>query len=77
MDKVNEFFLKLYSNPLLIWKLGAALIFISFALAILFLPNLTVGLSNSMRIAFAALMAFYGLFRFTTFYNDFKHINDR
>lgn len=75
MDKLNKFFLKLYSSPSLIWKLGASLIFISFAAAVWFVPTLTAGLSNNMRVAFTILLTFYGLFRFATFYSEFSRDN--
>jgi hypothetical protein len=76
MNRLNKFFLKLYSSPSLMWKLGASLIFIVFAIAIWVAPSLTAGLTSGMRIAFAALLTFYGLFRFVTFYNEYRQQNN-
>jgi hypothetical protein len=76
MESLNKFFLKLYSSPSLLWKLGASIIFIAFAIAIWIVPSLTAGLTSGMRTAFAVLLTFYGLFRFATFYNEFRRGND-
>jgi hypothetical protein len=76
MDKLNQFFLKLYSNPSLLWKLGASLVFISFAAAVWIVPSITAGISESNRHIFAALLVFYAIFRFYTFYNEFRQVDN-
>lgn len=75
---MNEFFRILFSNPGLLWKAGAGFIFIGLAAFIFFAPNLTVGGDKSMGNIFAALLLAYGIYRFATFYFEYKNIrNDR
>jgi len=76
MNSFNKFFRKLYSTPSLLWKAGAAVIFFFFSLAIYFMPNLTLGFTDGSRLMFAALLFVYSLFRFYTFYAEYKSHGD-
>ncbi len=76
MDKLNEFFRVIYSNPMLIWKAGAGMIFTGFALALFFMPSLSSGLGDGTARLFAGLLLLYGLYRLFTFYADYKNIRD-
>ena len=76
MDKLNSFFLQLFKKPALLWKLGAALIFVFFAGAIFLMPSLIQGLSDSSRKLFAGVLLAYGIFRFVTFYMEYKQRSD-
>ena len=76
MNPLNKFFKKFYSTPSLLWKIGAALIFFFFSLSIAFLPNLTIGFTDSSRLMFAGLLFVYSLFRFYTFYAEYKSYED-
>ncbi len=72
MEKLNGFFVKLFRNPALLWKLGASLIFLAFGMALLLMPSLTEGMSLSTKNTFAVVLLAYGLFRFATFYMEYK-----
>lgn len=76
MDGVNEFFKRLYSNPALMWKAGAALVFISMAAMIFFVPAIMGGVAKSTRTLSAALIGAYGLFRLFTFFIEYKQVKD-
>lgn len=76
MLAMNDFFRILFSNPGLLWKAGAGFIFIGLAAFIFFEPGLTVGGDKSTANIFAALLGAYGLYRFATFYFDYKNIRD-
>lgn len=76
MDGINRFFRKLYSNPSLLWKGGAGVLFLALALVIIFVPKFTQGLEKSTRIAFSALLVLYGLFRLSTFYVEYNRKGD-
>ena len=75
MDSFNNFFKKIYSNPALLWRGGAGLLFLSLGFAMLFMPNL-IGLDTSPRIAFAVLLVLYGAFRLGGFYTSYKNIDN-
>jgi hypothetical protein len=72
MLKLNVFFRKLYSNPSLIWKAGAGLLFTSLSLAMFLVPTFINGLDKGTRIGFAFLLLIYGLFRLSTFYVEYN-----
>lgn len=76
MNGINLFFKILYSNPSLLWKAGAAFIFLTMALVIALVPSLGYGLDESTRWSFIALLALYGAFRFFTFYNEYKKVKN-
>ncbi|MCW5907028.1 MAG: hypothetical protein KIS94_04160 [Chitinophagales bacterium] len=76
MANLNEFFRKLYSNPSLLWKASAGLLFLGLAVAMFVSPNLVQGLEKSTRITFAVLLLVYGLFRLSTFFVEYKRLND-
>ncbi len=76
MDEINKFFRKVYSSPAIMWKGAAALIFISFGIAVFAIPSLTAGITTTMRTGFAGMLTVYGLFRFWTFYMDIKGMDD-
>ena len=76
MDSLNQFFKKLYSNPSLMWKAGAGVMFLTLSLVIIFSPNLIDGLTNNSRYAFSGLLAVYGVFRLMTFYGEYKRLED-
>jgi hypothetical protein len=75
MNDLNNFFRKLYSSPVLLWNLTAAIIFISLGVAILVVPSIT-GSDNRFRFGFGSILTIYGLFRFWTFYMGAKDKND-
>lgn len=75
---MNEFFRTLFTNPGLLWKAGAGLLFVGLAAFIFWAPDLTVGGDKSTANIFAALLFAYGVYRLATFYFEFKNIrNDR
>lgn len=74
MNPINNFFKTLYSHPSLIWKAGAALIFIGLSLGIYFTPALVREMDESTRKGFSALLLVYGLFRLLTFYTEYKTV---
>jgi hypothetical protein len=76
MNKVNAFFLKLYASPVLIWKLSASIIFLVFGAAIFLVPAISQGLGNGTKTGFGLLLLGYGVFRFFTFYLDYKKPQD-
>ena len=76
MNQLNQFFKKLYSSPSLLWKAGAAMMFLVLAIAILFVPSLTIGFTDGLRYGFAGLLVMYGLFRLFTFYSEYKRMED-
>ena len=53
MNQFNKFFKKLYSTPTMLWKGGAGIVFFCFALALFFVPTITIGLAPNSRYAFA------------------------
>ncbi|MBL0309444.1 MAG: DUF308 domain-containing protein [Bacteroidetes bacterium] len=73
MNRLNQFFRKVYSSPSLIWKAGIGLLFIVLGLAIIFYPAFANALSETARYSFSALLVFYGLFRLVTFYMEYKN----
>lgn len=75
MNKINQFFRRLYTQPSLIWKLGAGFIFVTMGLVLLFVPKLTYGLENGTKYGFIGLLILYGFFRLVTFYIEFKNSN--
>ncbi|MFN8288336.1 MAG: hypothetical protein U0V74_16385 [Chitinophagales bacterium] len=75
MDKLNAFFRIVFSNPMLIWKAGAGLVFMGFGLAMFFMPGLS-GLGDGTTKLFAGLLFLYGAYRMVTFYVDYKSIRD-
>lgn len=76
MNPVNEFFKRLYSNPGLMWKGGAAVLFISMAAMIFFVPSITGGMAQGTRNMIGGFIAAYGLFRLFTFFIEYKQIKD-
>lgn len=74
MDKFNAFFIRLYSNPALLWRLVAAVIFLVFGASVFLIPSLSEGLSPNIKIGFGLLLLFYGIFRFITFYFEYKRL---
>lgn len=74
MNPINHFFFTLYSHPSLIWKVGAALIFIGLAFGIFFTPSLVREMDDSTRKGFSALLLVYGIFRLLTFYTEYKKV---
>ena len=72
MNKSNQFFKKIYSSPSLLWKACAGVLFLGLAIVILFVHSLTGNIGNSTRYSFAGLLIVYALFRFGTFYVEFK-----
>ena len=75
MDRINDFFKKVYSHPSTLWKGCFALLFISIGIAILILPSLTGG-DMTIRTGFGGMITVYGLYRFWTFYMDVKGLDD-
>lgn len=76
MTNLNDFFQKLYANPSLLWKGGAGVLFIGLAIAMFVLPSLVQGLEKNTRIGFAVLLLVYGLFRISTFFAEYKRLNN-
>jgi hypothetical protein len=76
MDNINNFFRKLYSNPALVWKAVAGLLFVGLSLAMFFAPTFINGLDKGTRIGFAFLLLIYGLFRLSTFYIEYNRKSD-
>lgn len=76
MNPVNDFFRRLYSNPGLIWKGGAAVLFISMAAMVLLVPSIMSGVAQSTRALSAGLIGVYGLFRLVTFFIEYKQVKD-
>ncbi|MCX6199720.1 MAG: hypothetical protein NTY88_10960 [Bacteroidetes bacterium] len=72
---MNQFLKIIFASPSMLWKAGAALIFLCFSLALFFVPSLTVGFTTNSRYAFGGLMLFYSLFRFYGFYSEYKQAN--
>lgn len=52
------------------------MIFIVMACALFLLPNLAAGLEKGSRLLFAGIMLVYGLFRFSTFWIEYKQISN-
>ena len=74
MDKLNQFFRKLYSNPALLWAFFASLLFIALSLVIFFVPS--YGFADpKYRITLGGGILLYGLFRLYTFYMAFKSLD--
>lgn len=76
MNRSNQFFKRLYSRPSLLWKACAGIMFFALALVILFIPSITGNLDDNTRYAFAGVLIVYALFRFGTFYAEFKRDSD-
>lgn len=76
MTDINVFFRKVFSNPSLLWKGGASLIFIVLSFIIAFVPSVTGNIASSSRYSFAFLLVVYGLFRGYTFYSEYKTLKD-
>lgn len=76
MDKLNDFFKTLYSNPALMWKAGAGFLFLTIGLVIFFLPSLLGQIEDSKRLLIAAFIGGYGLFRLVTFYVEYKQVKN-
>lgn len=76
MSSLNEFFRRLYSNPALIWKAGAGLVFLSIALAVYFIPSLLGNVDEGKRTLAAVFIGAYGLFRIVTFYVEYKQVQN-
>lgn len=75
MDSLNNFFRKLYTNPALLWRGGAGLVFFCLGFAMFFMPNLT-GLDTTPRAAFSGLLVLYGAFRLGGFYTSYKNLDN-
>ena len=67
MNKLNEFFRKVYSSPAIMWVGSVALIFSVIGVAILLVPSVTGG-DSTIRFGLGGMLTVYGLFRFWTFY---------
>ena len=76
MNRHDNFFKRLSGSPELLWRAFAGLLFFLLAVAILFDPSLTKGMEKNMRYGFAALLILYSLFRFGTFYMEYKRYKD-
>jgi hypothetical protein len=76
MDGLNRFFRRIYSNPSLLWKAGAGILFLALGVAMFVVPSFIQGLEKGTRVAFAVLLLIYGLFRFSTFYVEYKRKGD-
>jgi hypothetical protein len=76
MDNSNKFFKTLYSSPSLLWKAGAGLIFFFLSIALVVNPSLTGGLTDNTRWMLGGVMMLYALFRFYSFYAEYKSYGD-
>ena len=73
MDKLNQFFRKVYSSPLVMWNGTAAVIFLVIGLTVMLVPSV-MGADATIRFGFGSMLTIYGLFRLWTFY---KSVNTR
>jgi hypothetical protein len=76
LNETNRFFKKLYSSPSLLWKGGAGVLFIALGFTIVAFPAFIDGLDVKTRYLFAGLLILYGLFRWGTFYAEYKSKRD-
>lgn len=76
MDNDSNFFRKLFRTPSLLWKGGAGVIFFCFSVVVFMMPSLTQGFTDNSRNLFAALLFFYSLFKFYTFYSEYNNNED-
>lgn len=73
---MNEFIRRLYSHPGLMWKAGAAILFISIAFVIYFVPSMLGDIDDSKRAMLALFIGGYGLFRLVTFYVEYQQVKN-
>jgi uncharacterized membrane protein HdeD (DUF308 family) len=71
-----NFFKKLTSRPMLVWKLGAGLLFIGIAAMFYFEPGTRDKASRTTTQLFSILLGLYGIYRLVTFYLDIKNMDD-
>lgn len=75
MNSINNFFRILYTNPYLLWRVVAGILFLLLAIVILLIPRITNGIDNNTKNIFTAFLFIYAIFRLATFYMEYKRID--